>query len=140
MPHPAEGIARGDAGETPANETDSGLLQLPPASAKNMPKTATNLAALPKKEISLLEVSLVGDVSRAPDLDEVENLNRSGKGRSPMMTVIEAVVARNGGTIRLDDLAEQVEKYWNRPFPTSPYTKVELVSLVIGNSDKVRIS
>ena len=75
-------------------------------------------------------------------LADVEKFNKRGEGesRTPLMTVVQAVLAKAGGSMRLGELATQTRKYWNRPFPTSPYTEEELIYLLLRNSDSVRVS
>ena len=79
-------------------------------------------------EVSELTVTLLGDLELASSLEEIERMNsREGGPRTPMMSVVQAVIANAGGTISIRDLAEQVRRYWNRPFPTSPYTPEEFM-------------
>ncbi len=113
-----------------------------PASARNMPKPQSSLGARVKKDIGKLTVSLLGDVGTAPTLAEVEKFNKKGEGesRTPLMTVVQAVLAKAGGSMQLGDLTTQTRKYWNRPFPTSPYTEEELIYLMLRSSDGVRVS
>jgi hypothetical protein len=113
-----------------------------PASARNMPKPRSSLGARVKKDIGKLTVSLLGDVGTAPTLAEVEKFNKKGEGesRTPLMTVVQAVLAKAGGSMQLGDLAAQTRKYWHRPFPTSPYTEEELIYLMLRSSDGVRVS
>jgi hypothetical protein len=113
-----------------------------PASARNMPKPQSSLGARVRKDIGKLTISLLGDVGTAPTLAEVEKFNKKGEGesRTPLMTVVQAVLAKAGGSMQLGDLATQTRKYWNRPFPTSPYTEEELIYLMLRNSDSVRVS
>jgi hypothetical protein len=113
-----------------------------PASARNMPGPHTSLAAPVKKDIGKLTVSLLGDVGTAPSFADVEKFNKKGEGdsRAPLMTVVQAVLAKSGGSMQLGDLAAQARKCWNRPFPTSPYTEEEFIYLLLRNSDSVRVS
>ena len=75
-------------------------------------------------------------------LADVEKFNKRGEGesRTPLMTVVQAVLAKAGGSMQLGELATQTRKYWHRPFPTSPYTEEELIYLLLRNSDSVRVS
>jgi hypothetical protein len=113
-----------------------------PASARNMPRSQSSLGARVKKDIGKLTVSLLGDVGTAPTLGDVEKFNKRGEGesRTPLMTVVQAVLAKAGGSMQLGDLATQTRKYWHRPFPTSPYTEEELIYLMLRSSDSVRVS
>jgi len=112
-----------------------------PASARNMPRSQSSLGARVKKDIGKLTVSLLGDVGTAPTLGDVEKFNKRGEGesRTPLMTVVQAVLAKAGGSMQLGELATQTRKYWHRPFPTSPYTEEELIYLLLRNSDSVRV-
>ena len=112
-----------------------------PASARNMPRSQSSLGARVKKDIGKLTVSLLGDVGTAPTLGDVEKFNKRGEGesRTPLMTVVQAVLAKAGGSMQLGDLATQTRKYWHRPFPTSPYTEEELIYLLLRSSDSVRV-
>jgi hypothetical protein len=40
----------------------------------------------------------------------------------------------------LSKLVPKVKKYWNRPFPATPYTDEELVFIMARNSDGVRVT
>ena len=113
-----------------------------PASARNMPRSESSLGARVKKDIGKLTVSLLGDVGTAPTLADVEKFNKRGEGesRTPLMTVVQAVLAKAGGSMQLGELATQTRKYWHRPFPTSPYTEEELIYLLLRSSDSVRVS
>ena len=113
-----------------------------PASARNIPKPRTSLAAPIKGDIRKLTVSLLGDLGSSPVLAEVEKLNKKGdvESRTPLMTVIQAVLAKSGGSMQLAELAAQTRKYWNRPFPAVPYTDEELIYIIVRNSDSVRVS
>jgi hypothetical protein len=94
-----------------------------PASARNMPRSQSSLGARVKKDIGKLTVSLLGDVGTAPTLGDVEKFNKRGEGesRTPLMTVVQAVLAKAGGSMQLGDLATQTRKYWHRPFPKPLY-------------------
>lgn len=113
-----------------------------PASARNMPRPQSSLGPRVKKDIGKLTVSLLGDVGTAPALADVEKFNKRGEGesRTPLMTVVQAVLAKAGGSMQLGDLTAQTRKYWHRPFPTSPYTEEELIYLLLRSSDSVRVS
>ncbi len=135
------------AGEAPASrEEDTEPQEDEPttaqfASARDIPRPATNLHAPPSGEVSELTVTLLGDLELASSLEEIERMNsREGGPRTPMMSVVQAVIANAGGTISIRDLAEQVRRYWNRPFPTSPYTPEEFMYVTAGNSDDLRIN
>jgi len=112
------------------------------ASAKSIPRPGTAMAAPPKGLIGKARVSLLGDIEFAPTLEEVQKLNKetSGEARTPLMTVILAILAKHGGTMAVEDLAGQVAKYWNRPFPSSPYNTEEFIYIIVRNSESVRVS
>ncbi len=142
-----EKAAKAHAGEPgPAKEPEmaegSDVEAYEAASAKDLPRPRTSLGVSVKKDISKLTVSLLGDVGSAPALGDVEKVNKKGEGegRTPLMTVIQAVLAKGHGSMPLGELTAQTRKYWHRPFPTSPYTDEELVYLLVRNSDSVRVS
>jgi hypothetical protein len=112
-----------------------------PASARNIPRPHTSLGVPVEKDIAKLTVSLLGDVGSAPTLGDVEKLSKSGQGESrpPLMTVVQAVLAKANGSMQLGELAAQTRKYWQRPFPTSPYTDEELIYLLVKNTYNLRV-
>jgi hypothetical protein len=112
-----------------------------PASARNMPRPQSSLGPRVKKDIGKLTVSLLGDVGTAPALADVEKVNKKGEGesRTPLMTVVQAVLAKAGGSMQLGDLTAQTRKYWYRPLPTTPYTEEEFIYLLLRSSDSVRV-
>src|SRR5690606_14248962 len=77
------------------------------ASAKSIPRPGTAMASPPKGQIGKVKVTLLGDVASAPVLEEVEKINKesTGAARTPLMTVIQGILAKNGGTMLLEDLA-----------------------------------
>jgi len=122
-------------------EDESAVLALPFASAKGLPRPAAALAAPPESDVGQLTVSIVGDISRAPELDEVDKINHAvgGQGRTPLMAVIEAILADHGGSLKLAELTDLAGRHWNRPFPASPYSKEEFIYVVVSSSDRVRV-
>jgi hypothetical protein len=112
------------------------------ASARNIPQPATTLPIFPSKSVGEMLVSYLGELSTAPSLEDLERLNKSGDGkpRTPLTTVILAIVAHAGGEISVQDLAAQVGQHWNRLLPGSPYTLEEFVFMVARNSDNLRVS
>jgi hypothetical protein len=111
------------------------------ASAKNIPRPSTSLGIHLKKDVAKLTVSLLGDVGSAPALGDVEKFNKGeGESRTPLMTVVQALLAKANGSMQLGELTAQTRKYWHRPFPTSPYTDEELIYLLVKNTDSVRVS
>lgn len=112
------------------------------ASAKSIPRPGTAMASPPKGQIGKVKVTLLGDVASAPVLEEVEKINKesTGAARTPLMTVIQGILAKNGGTMLLEDLAAQVGRVWNRTFPSSPYNPQEFVFIMVQNSDIIRVS
>jgi hypothetical protein len=112
------------------------------ASARNIPRPPTALAVPPRGNVSGFTVSLLGDIEFAPLLNEVERINKApeGQGRTPLMTVIQAILGKEGGSLSLGDLVAKVRKYWNRPFPASPYTDEEFIYIIVRNSESTRVS
>jgi hypothetical protein len=112
------------------------------ATAKSIPRPGTAMASPPKGHIGKVKVTLLGDLESAPILEEVEKANResTGTARTPLMTVIQGILAKNGGTMLLEDLAGQVVKVWNRTFPSSPYNPQEFIYIMVQNSDSIRVS
>lgn len=128
--------AQSDA-QTREDEREAGPL----ASARHLPRAATNLPSPPPGDVSELTVTLLSDLELAPSLDEIEKMNSvEGGPRTPMMAVVRAVVAGAGGTMSIRDLARKVGKYWNRPLPTSPYTPEEFMYVTVRNSDELRVN
>lgn len=113
-----------------------------PASAKDIPRPVTTLARPPSAKFGKISVSLLGDLASAPSLEEIAKLNQQpiSQGRTPFITVIQAVLAKAGGTMNMEDLAAQALKHWNRPLPTCPYTPEQFVYLMARNSDNIKIS
>ncbi|MBI5250270.1 MAG: hypothetical protein HY912_12315 [Desulfomonile tiedjei] len=110
------------------------------ATARNMPRPSTCLPAPPMGKVGKCTVSLLGDISAVTSIEEVEKTNKSGQARTPVITVIQAVLARAGGSMLLEELAPEVQKYWNRPFPTSPYSTEEFIYIIARHSDNIRTS
>jgi len=113
-----------------------------PASARNIQRPATTLANPPKAKIGKLRISLLGDLASAPSLEEIEKINREplSQGRTPLITVIQAALAKAGGTMNLEDLAAQALKCWNRPLPASPYSSEQFVYVMARNTDNIKIN
>lgn len=101
----------------------------------------THLAAPPRGEFSRMTVSLLGDISQVLPLETVERINLEGQreSRTPLMTVIHALLARHGGSMGLENLAGQVRRYWNRDFPGSPYSPLEFIYIIVSNADSLSI-
>ena len=112
------------------------------ASAKSIPRPGTAMASPPRGLIGKVKVSLLGDMELGPTLEEVQKVNKETQGdaRTPLMTVVHAILAKHGGTMALEELAGQVGKYWNRPFPSSPYNTEEFIYILVRNSDSIRVS
>jgi hypothetical protein len=104
-------------------------------------RPGTVLETLPKGKMSKFTVSLLPDTAAVPSLDEIERINQSGRGdaRTPVMTVIQAIVAKHGGSMLLEDLAAEIGKHWNRPLPTTPYSLLEFVYVIVRGSDNLRV-
>ncbi len=111
------------------------------ASARGISRPVTRLAAAPPGDIGKVTVFLVGSLDMAPQLEQIAKINqgRGGATRTPMMTVIEAVLAHAGGSMNLKDLTAEVQRHWGRPFPGSPYSNEEFVYMMASKSDRVRI-
>jgi len=129
------------AGDEPAeemNEEQSAEL----ASAANIPRPATSLAAPPKHEIGRLSVALLVDPMTVPSLEDLEKAHKTSETQSrvPLMTVIHGVLKESGGSMTLASLAAQVKEHWHRPLPASPYSLEEFVYVVVRNADTVRVS
>ncbi|MBI5568965.1 MAG: hypothetical protein HY914_03385 [Desulfomonile tiedjei] len=109
---------------------------------KNIPRPSTTLAFHTKGKIEKAVVALLDDPSNAPDLDEVIQMNSgpASAGRTPLMTVILALLAKHGGSMVLEDLVAQALRHWNRPLPASPYTDMEFVYIIARNSDSIRVT
>jgi hypothetical protein len=138
---PAEEIAIPQVKDLEDALDESGVLTLPLASAKNMSRPTTTLAVPPRGAVGELTVSIAGDARRAQDPDEGDMSSRAveAHGRTPLMAVIEVLLARHGGSLRLSELTDLVGKHWNRPFPTSPYSNEEFIYVVVSSSDRVRV-
>jgi hypothetical protein len=138
-----EGNSTVDLGREDAELTETqDQVEAQPASARNMPRPLTVLPAAPEKKVGTCTIVLLGDPSLYPSLDEVERFNKSGDSdaRTPLSAVITALVKKAGGTITIEDLTQQVAKYWDRPFPSSPYTLEEFLYMIARNSDNMRVS
>ena len=138
----AQSDATTSTGKEPKIDAGTDLEDDEPASAKSMPKPGTSLAAAVKSDVGKLTVSLLGEAGSAPVLADVEKFNKKGEGdsRTPLMTVVQAVLAKAGGSMQIGDLAAKLASTWNRPFPASPYTDEEIIYLLVRNSDSVRVS
>lgn len=106
-----------------------------------IPRPTTVLETPPKGKIGKFTVSLLYDSTAIPSLEDIEKINQSGRGevRTPLMTVVEAIVAKHGGSMLLEELAGEIVKYWNRPLPTTPYSLIEFVYVLVKGSDNLRV-
>jgi len=111
-----------------------------PVSAMTISRPTTTLATPPHKEIGKVVVALLGDPAGVPAVEEIERLTKGEQGRPPLMTVIQAVLKANGGSMAIDDLGGRVKEIWNRPFPASPYTLEEFMYVVARNADSIRVT
>jgi hypothetical protein len=109
--------------------------------ALRISRPETSLPTPPRGDFSRITVSLLGDPGTVPPIEAVERTNREAdsESRTPLMTVIQALIVKNGGMMRLEDITAQVRKYWNRDFPGSPYTPTEFVYVVVSNSDSLSV-
>lgn len=113
----------------------------PFASAKDIPRAPTSLYAPPATDVSDLTVSLVSNIEFAPALAEIAAANeQESDSKTPLMAVIHAVLADAGGTMSIKDLAVHARQYWNRPFPTSPYSPEEFIYVTVRASDDLRVN
>lgn len=112
----------------------------PHATAKDIPPPPTSLAVRLKEDAKKMRITLLVDPESVPSLEEVTKINGSTKGaaRTPLMTVIHAVLAKNGGSMTIADLVTGVLKHWNRPFPGSPYSPEEFIFVMATSSDDLR--
>jgi N-acetyl-beta-hexosaminidase len=94
-----------------------------------------------KKDVGDLTVALIGLAVDAPDLEEVVKINsrEDGGAKTPLMTVIKAMLKRNGNRMKIKELARGAEENWRRPFPTSPYGREEFIFMMTRNSDSLKI-
>jgi|UniRef100_A0A7C4AR41 hypothetical protein len=111
-------------------------------SAKNIPRPATALPIRGKSGLGQFRVTYLGEAENIPTLSEVAKINSDtrSEARTPLMTVTNAILVTHGGTLSISELVKEIRKYWNRPFPTSPYTEEEFLYLVLRNSPDVRIA
>ncbi len=121
--------------------TDSQGVSSAPVTAKNLPAPSTRLAVPPRGELGAMTVSLGREEEAPLTLEEVQAINNDSQSisRTPLMTLIQALLADNGGPMRVDELTQKVVENWNRPFPTSPYTNEELIYVIAYTSDELRI-
>lgn len=110
-------------------------------SAKNIPSPTTTLPIRVKIGLSQLKVSYLGDTENIPTLSDVAKINSDTRSdaRTPLLTVAYAILVTHGGTLTIGELAREIRKYWNRNFPTSPYTEEEFLYLVLRNCPDVRL-
>jgi hypothetical protein len=114
-----------------------------PASAKNIPRPATVLPAGSAKKVGKMTVSLLGQTtSPYLSLEEIEKLNQTAgaDARTPLLTIIIALVNKAGGRTTVEEIAAEAGKYWNRSFPAGPYTPEEFIYMMARNSDYLRVS
>jgi hypothetical protein len=114
----------------------------PLASARNMPRPHTSLAIPFPGNLGKVTVTLLSEASSVPSVEEVEKINKAapGQARTPLTTMVLAIVARAGGTIALEELCEEFTKHWNRPLPSTPYTFEEFMYIIVRSSDALRVS
>lgn len=118
--------------------------QSPPGSvsAKNIARPSTALPFVGKTGLGTFKVSYLGDKESAPSLSDVSKINSEPRTdtRTPLSTVIQAVLGVHGGTLELGELVREVRKHWNRPLPTSPYTEEEFFYIVLKESPDLRVA
>ncbi len=112
------------------------------ATARTIPRPVTSLASRLKGDVGKVTVSLLGDSASFPALEDIKKINGRAdtRERTPVMTVIQALLAQSGGKMKVADLAEKVGIHWNRPLPSSPYTPQEFVYLMVRHSDNMSVS
>jgi hypothetical protein len=112
-----------------------------PASARFLSRPATALPIAGVGDITGLKASLVGETP-GPTLEEIRRVNQEqgGDSRTPLMTVIQAIIRDRGGSMPLADLCSAVTEHWNRPFPASPYSPEEFIYVMARNSDHILIT
>ena len=110
--------------------------------ARDLKAPTTVLASPHVVDVGNLTVELLKTLSPGMSLDEVNTINAQAgvDTRTPVMTVIEAVLAANDGKMKVKSLTEEVTKYWHKPFPTTPYSDDEFVYLIVKDSDRFIIS
>ncbi|AFM23997.1 hypothetical protein [Desulfomonile tiedjei] len=125
--------------DTDTFETEEGPVVI--ASAKDIPRPTTTLTTHVKGKVGKMTVSLLADASSVLSLEEVDRINQSpGEARTPVLSVIQALLAKSGGTMQIESLVPEVKKHWNRLFPTSPYSPEEFIYIIVRNSDNLRVS
>ncbi|MBM4326738.1 MAG: hypothetical protein FJ118_06200 [Deltaproteobacteria bacterium] len=107
------------------------------ATAKDIPPPSSRLGAPPKGPLGSLKIALLKDAPAGLSLEEIKKMTGPGATRPPVMSIIEAVLADAGGAMELKKLCVEVEKYWNRPFPSTPYTKEEFLYILVSKSHYV---
>ena len=114
----------------------------PLVSAKDIPRPQTMVDAAPKGNVGDIKVFLAGERVGGPSLEEIErtNSNNDTDMRTPLMAVILGILQHKGKAMTLEDLAAEVARYWNRTFPTSPYSPEEFLFVMVRNSDHVRFT
>lgn len=134
-------LSQVDGSSAETQDTDTDATGESASLGQLIPRPATSLDSPPKGDVGKFTVMLLGEVSSAPVLEDIEQTNRyaTSEARTPLMAVILAILAKNGGTMLVEDLAAQVGQYWNRSFPTSPFTTVEFVYVLVRSSDNVRV-
>lgn len=134
-------LSRVDENQTVTSDAETDAVDELLSLGQTIPRPATSLDSPPKGDIGRFTVMLLGDVSSAPVLEEIEQANKyaTSDARTPLMSVILAILAKNGGTMLVEDLAAQVGQYWNRSLPTSPFTLVEFVYVLVRSADNLRV-
>jgi hypothetical protein len=125
-----------------SSQTDQEEAAVVVATARSIPRPATSLGSRLKGDVGKVTVTLLGDSGSFPALEDVQKINGRAdtKVRTPVMTVIQAVLAEGSGTMKVADLAEKVRVHWNRPFPSTPYTPQEFVYLMVRNANNMSVS
>jgi hypothetical protein len=109
--------------------------------AKDLPQPSTALDSPRKRALDKIRVSLAAELPPISSMSEIEEINGRNDydSRTPLTTVLLSALEDAGGTMKLTELAEKAARLWNRPFPSSPYTREEFIYLVIRSSDYILI-
>jgi hypothetical protein len=112
------------------------------ASAKHMPRPKTTLPGRPTADVGKLKVTALTEPAFIPTLEEIAAINQGAQrqGRTPLMTVIQAVLVKHGGTMTITDLTAQIRTHWNRLYPGSPYNSEQFIYVMVRSADDLRVS
>ncbi len=128
-------------GADPTGEEGTPEKKAPHVSARDVARPATNLPVRTGGQVGNFKVSLAGDFTGYPSLTDVERANGTdqSEARTPLMTVILAILADRNDEVPLSDLAAEAVKLWNRSLPLSPYSAEEFLYMLLVNSDNILV-